>query len=362
MFRRYFTLPITIIRHYSTSLQTSATTYIQNILRNSLQFNPQHNKLLLLYDTRCELSKLLSNAYKKSVSKEMIILVDFDQNSPEIIKETINKDLKEGDLVVCIQTAAFYLNDYRLRLELFARNLKNIEHVHLGLMPPEQHETYIESLSFDHSSEMNSKLAHYIKNKMDNASRFIVTSGKPGHTTQLIYDTPMESSLLNIGDYTNMKNVGGTFPVGEVFSEPQHLDKINGKVMVFGFPNIERIVEIHDEPFMLTIENGVVTDISKNAPKSFLQVFNIIKENEGHVIVREFGIGINPGMGRNKPLNDVTAFERQKGLHLSLGKKHTVFKKPQFKSKNTKFHIDMFVDVRTIQMDDHIIYDEGEFK
>lgn len=349
------------VRYYSCSLRSIATTHIQCILKNSILFDSNVHKLFILHDNQCDLSKLLTSAYEHSVDKKCVTLMDFDTNTPNDIKSFINNELKEGDLVVCIQTGAFYLNDYRLRLELFARHLKNIEHVHLGLMPNEQHETYVNSLAFDYTNDKGLKLATYIKHCIDNSSKFVVTSGRPGCTTRLYYNTQMESALLNIGDYSGMRSIGGTFPVGEVFSEPKDLTSINGEVMVFGFPNIERVVEIHQQPFMLTIQDGIVTDISDNAPESFRQVFAIIKENEGDVIVREFGIGINSGMCKDRPLNDVTAFERQKGLHLSLGKKHTVFKKPGYKSKHTRFHIDVFVDVRSIEMDDKIIFSEGEF-
>lgn len=57
----------------------------------------------------------------------------------------------------------------------------------------------------------------------------------------------------------------------------------------------------------------------------------------------------------SQPVSDVTAFERQEGLHLSLGKKHTVFKKPGISSKE-RFHIDMFVDVQQIIADGETIY------
>lgn len=97
-------------------------------------------------------------------------------------------------------------------------------------------------------------------------------------------------------------------------------------------------------------------------------------------------------MSKNKPVNDMTAFERQAGLHLSLGKKHNVFKKPGMKaylhqwgrlgfmpctttytlvfsvyirlgikSSSAKFHIDMFVDVQKITMDDGIMFENGKF-
>jgi len=51
-----------------------------------------------------------------------------------------------------------------------------------------------------------------------------------------------------------MKNIGGTFPVGEIFSEPVDLGKVNGSLTCFGFPNIERRLEIC-KPFKV-IKNG----------------------------------------------------------------------------------------------------------
>jgi aminopeptidase len=77
-------------------------------------------------------------------------------------------------------------------------------------------------------------------------------------------------------------------------------------------------------------------------------------------LVREFGLGLNPAMGKHSPLNDVTAFERQVGLHMSLGRKHTVFKKPTIISqKSARFHLDLFVDVEEIRIDDDPIFSKA---
>jgi hypothetical protein len=75
--------------------------------------------------------------------------------------------------------------------------------------------------------------------------------------------------------------------------------------------------------------------------------------------VREFGIGLNPAMGKHRVLNDITAFERQKGLHFSIGEKHGIYKKPGFNQKKTHYHIDIFVDVERIEADGKPIYDNG---
>lgn len=119
-----------------------------------------------------------------------------------------------------------------------------------------------------------------------------------------------------------MKNVGGTFPIGEVFSEPKDLTKVNGEVMVFGYPFISKVninntkqkslieiiypntsykIETHKVPFKVKIKDGFLEDVDENdasVPESFKKVVNIIKENEKSVIVREFGIGLNKAMGK----------------------------------------------------------------
>jgi leucyl aminopeptidase (aminopeptidase T) len=167
-----------------------------------------------------------------------------------------------------------------------------------------------------------------------------------------------------------MKNVGGTFPVGEVFTEPKNLRAVNGEVMVYAYPNSSRVLEFQPSPVPLTIANGAVVMPPPPAsatgggavPQSLREVLEMVRTVEGEVCVREFGLGLNRAMGRHRPVNDVTAFERQLGLHMSLGKKHTVYKKPEIATKKTRFHIDLFIDVESIALDDgQEIYRGGRF-
>jgi hypothetical protein len=108
-----------------------------------------------------------------------------------------------------VQSDCFRLDEYRFRLKLFERSLKNIEHVHLGFIPVEQHLHYINVLSFD--SERDGSVGLRLKQHIDKAKKIVVQCYGG---TELIYETEMEPTLLNIGDYTGMKNVGGTFPIG----------------------------------------------------------------------------------------------------------------------------------------------------
>ena len=155
----------------------------------------------------------------------------------------------------------------------------------------------------------------------------------------------------------NICCIYSTFPVGEVFSEPKDLERVNGSVVCWGFPNLDRIVETC-VPFELQIVQGRVVHISHSAPKSFLDVMKVVEDGEGELVIRELGIGLNKAMNKSNHVNDLTAFERQYGVHISVGKKHTVFKKAGMSRKASKarFHIDLFLDVDTVVIDGKTVF------
>lgn len=250
--------------------------------------------------------------------------------------------LRPDDLVVLIQSMNFRLDDFRIRIELFKRKLRVIEHVHLErATDARQMEIYVDAMAYDPSAYV--PLGHALKARIDAAERVQVFCDG----TVLTYDGGMEPTKLNVGDYAGMTNVGGTFPIGEVFSEPRDLEGVNGEVKLFAFAGVDHLVQIH-EPFRVRIEKGLL--VSHEGPPSFQQVLEQIASDE-RVMVREFGIGLNAAMGKGRVLKDITAFERQKGLHLSLGEKHGVYRKPGFNPKKTHYHIDVFVDVERIEVD-----------
>ncbi len=47
-----------------------------------------------------------------------------------------------------MQSTSFRLSDFRIRLELFHRGIDVLEHNHLGYIPEEQFETFIDSLEY----------------------------------------------------------------------------------------------------------------------------------------------------------------------------------------------------------------------
>jgi len=228
-------------------------------------------------------------------------------------------------------------------------------------MSEEQYQIYIDALGFN--CDRYRMIANRLKSIVDHSKTIQVTSGNDENSYELKYDGGMEPCKLNIGDYTGMENVGGTYPIGEVFSEAKELSGVNGKISIFAFPNPTRLLEFAPSPILLTIRESQIVDWDRStSPPHFNEMLDLIRDGEGgKIYVREFGMGLNESMGRAKYLNDITAFERQCGMHISIGQKHTVYKKKGIKAKKTRFHLDLFVNLQRLVVDDVVIFENGKW-
>jgi leucyl aminopeptidase (aminopeptidase T) len=157
-----------------------------------------------------------------------------------------------------------------------------------------------------------------------------------------------------------MKNAGGQFPIGEVFTEPKDIKQVSGKVNIFAFGDNEFKVNLPSEPIELTIEEGKIVSVARSTPE-FDAVLNEIKEG-GEAVVRELGFGMNKAFTRHRTVPDVGSYERMCGIHLSLGGKHAIYAKEGFSRKHSRFHVDVFADVKTVTIDDEIVYDNGAWQ
>jgi aminopeptidase len=304
---------------------------------------------LIVSDERSELAKILTKAYLENLPSALHI--QFDDVSQETILKAFEK-LKAKDLVILIQSTSFRLNEFRIRVELFKRGLKVIEHPHLARMVGDEIKYYINALAYDPSYYR--VVGPALKQRIDSASQTIVNSGG----AELIYDCGLESAKLNIGDYSTMNNIGGQFPIGEVFTEAKDLERVNGKIKIFAFGDGDFKVNVPKNPITLVIEKGKVIEV-KNSTTEFDSIMKQIREDEGVVWIRELGFGMNRALTRENILSDIGSYERMCAVHLSLGVKHGVYKKPDFKQRATGFHLDVFAVTETVKIDGEIIYKDG---
>lgn len=322
---------------------------LTDTLRDAIGHTPD-KKALVVFDRQSGLSSLLTDGYCAVLPNAQTI--DFDATTPDEIRAAIDA-LTPGDFVVLIQSSSFRLNEFRFRLELFNRSLKVIEHPHLARMDEAEYETFVDALAYD--------IAYYrttgpaLKKLIDVAKRVVVSCDG----AELVYETPLENAKLNIGDYTGIKNTGGQFPIGEVFTEPTDLRGVNGTAKLFAFGDNTFHVVLPEEPVTVVIKEGIIVD-APNAPAAFTAVLDQIRADE-ELWVRELGFGMNRALTRHRLLSDIGSYERMCGIHLSLGQKHTIYAKPGFPKRSSKYHVDVFVDVTQVTIDDMVVFKDGKY-
>lgn len=336
------------ITHPTAEAITLATQHLQDILALAIMHTPQQ-AAIVIYDTQSPLALTLTAAYRCCLPTATFI--DFYTVNPDDVM-AIFATLVPSDLVVLIQSTSFRLDAFRLRVELFKKSLKVIEHPHLTRMQGLEVMYYIESLAYDPIYFRG--VGNELKNFIDHASSGVVDSGGE----QLIFSSPFEPAKLNVGDYTGMTNIGGQFPIGEVFTEAQDLESVNGRVRIFAFADTAFTVNKVDKPITLVITKGRITDVIDTTPE-FEKVLANIRADEEVVWLRELGFGMNRAFSQHRIVSDIGTYERVCGIHLSLGAKHGVYKKANLHRKDTWHHVDVFAITESVILGDVIVYKNG---
>ncbi len=322
---------------------------IADIMRDAILYT-KTQKALVIYDTEDGLTRLLTEAYRRALPNAQFI--DFATQTKDALMETFGV-LAPKDLVVLIQTSNFRLDEFRIRLHLFSLGLKVIEHLHLYRNTVDSWETYINALAYD--PMWYRTIGPRLKDVIEHADTLRIVS----ETSELIVTGGVEVPKLNIGDYTGMENVGGTFPIGEVFTEAKSFSKMSGSILIYAFAGADFHINMH-EPFRVDIKEGLIVGWADDAPQAFVDVVALVKSYE-RPLIREIGFGLNRAITREHYLKDITAFERIYGMHFSLGEKHSVYKKEGITTHKTKFHVDLFPVVNTVIADELPIFQNGEY-
>lgn len=331
-------------------LLSLATRNVTDIINIAIEHKPAEGALVV-YDTRFGLTNILTEAYRAALPHARFI--DFDKVSKEDVIAAFD-EMHPGALVVLIQSSNFLLDAFRIRLHLFNKKLKVIEHLHLHRNTEDIWDVYINSLEYDPS--WLRVIGPKLKAKLENTKELRIESGD--YVLTIIGG--VESPKLNIGDYTGMENIGGTFPIGEVFTEAKDFAQMNGSFMIYGFADTATFTIDMYKPFRVDVKDGLIVGWSEDAPETFAKVISNIKEFE-RPIIREIGFGLNRAITRERYMQDITAFERILGLHFSLGEKHSVYKKEGITAHKAKFHVDVFPVVDRVTADGEVIFENGKY-
>jgi aminopeptidase len=312
------------------------------------------HKAVVVFDSNCELARILTDAYRRCLPDAQF--VDFATHMPDAVLG-IFAALSASDLVVLVQSTNFRLEAFRIRVELFKRGLKVIEHLHLVRMQGTEAGYYIDALAYDATYFRG--VGYGLKNIIDTAKGgWLDSGGAQFPDARLVFGSAFESAKLNVGDYSNMPNVGGQFPIGEVFTEAKDLQTVNGRVRIHAFGDTSFKVNRPARPITLIVEKGQVVNTQDSTPE-FDTVLANIRADEQVVWLREIGMGLNRAFTQTRTVSDIGSYERMCGMHLSLGAKHGIYGKPNFKRGDGKHHIDVFAVTEQVVLDERVIYRDG---
>jgi hypothetical protein len=341
--------------HLDSPLPASALDCAEHNLRAVLSQAIEHSdaaQALVLFDRDSELACGLTAAYRRCLPTAEFL--EFDASAPAAMLARLER-LVPGDLAVLIQSTSFRLDAYRIRLELFRRALKVIEHPHLARMRGAEAALYCESLAYDPAYYRG--VGQALRARLDRARTAVLES----FGERLVYAAGLEPAKLNVGDYRALKNVGGQFPIGEVFTESRDLTAVDGRVRIALFAASDYTVERPERPITLVVERGRVTQALDSTPE-FERVLAAIRADEGQVWLRELGLGLNRAFDLDRIVRDAGTLERMCGVHLSLGAKHATYDKPEIEKRRARHHVDVFVLTESLSLDGEVLYREGAWR
>lgn len=329
---------------------------LNDILTHVFKHAAPH-KTVVVFDTGCELASTLTQAYMRCLPDAQFI--DFGKYTTDAVLDVFS-GLVALDLVVLIQSTNFRLEAFRIRVELFKRALKVIEHPHLSRMMGAEVRYYIDALAYDPVYFRGAGSS--LKAIIDQAQCGCLDSGGDQFPdARLVFGSSFESAKLNVGDYSEMQNVGGQFPIGEVFTEARDIESVHGRVRIFAFGDTQFRVNRPARPITLIVEKGQVI-ATEDSTSEFDAVLANIRADEQVVWLREIGFGLNRAFTKDRSVSDIGSFERMCGVHLSLGAKHGIYGKPNFKRGDGKYHIDVFAVTEQVSLDEQVIYLDGAWR
>jgi hypothetical protein len=169
-----------------------------------------------------------------------------------------------------------------------------------------------------------------------------------------------EDMKQNTWDYT-WKNRWWSFPIWENFTEIKDFSKMSGSLSIRAYPTMKMEV-VFPKVFSLEIKESLIVWYSENTPKEFVEILEMIKNSEdSEIYARELWFGLNNWITWEKTLNDVNAFERVAWFHVSLWKKHWIYRKKFHRKITQRYHIDIFPDIDYIEFDGKKIFEKEKY-
>jgi hypothetical protein len=311
--------------------------------------------IILVYDLESPISIELAKWYISNLkNNKNAEIIDFNKIDKDLLKDKL-LSLPECSTVILVQSTNFMLDNFRIRLNLNNAWVWCLEHRHLAYIYDEQIENYADAIEYKtpYYMELWSKL----KNLTDTADTMTLICND---WSILKVEWGFEDMKLNDWNY-NWKNRWGNFPIWENFTEAKIFANVNGELTIYAFPDDKLQVEFV-KPFKIKINKSIVTCDDPNCPETFKKILDFITDSEDkEVMIRELWFWLNNWITKEKPLADVNSYERIAWFHISMWKKHQIYRAKLHKNIMQRYHIDVFPDIKEIYIDDKLVFEKNKY-
>lgn len=330
----------------------------KHILFKNLRINDEKyidKKVVLVYDLESPISIELSKWYITNLqNKPNSEIINFNETDKDALKQKL-LSLEPDSTVILVQSTNFMLDDFRIRLNLNNAWVWCLEHRHLAYIYEEQVENYADAIEY--KTPYYIELWAKLKTLSDSAETmtFICNDWSTLRVTWWFED-------MKLNDWNfDWRSRWGNFPIWENFTEAKNFENVNGELTIYAYPDDKLQVEFV-KPFKIKIDKSIVTCDEETCPPTFNKIIDFIKESENwEVMFRELWFWLNNWITREKPLADVNAYERIAWFHMSLWKKHQIYRKKLHKDVMQRYHIDIFPDIKEIYIDDTLVFENNKY-
>lgn len=250
-------------------------------------------------------------------------LVFHDQNSPPgdtEVSRAIERIRPGSAIILGLSGKIGTITDVHKPFKRFCkeRRLRYTSTPSLGTLKTGMISTLVGSICLDYP--LLNRQHTELKKIIDNGSAIHVKT-KAG--TDLAIDVNGVTAISSDG-YCRTEGAGGNLPAGEVFMAPAKRG-VDGRVVIDCSSRSTDTTTLIKEPIILTIQNGEVVEIKGGTEAKLLE--QSIKHGEetgkndwGHRMIGEFGIGLNPNA---RICGSMIIDEKVRGTaHVAIGNNH----------------------------------------
>jgi aminopeptidase len=325
---------------------------VKQAVENCLKVKAGESAVIITDAETTDIGSAIKTAIEEITTGVKFFTMEDFGSRPIDYPKAIDDAIKAADVSIYVaQGAEGELQTFRMRMLRAVEANPRLRHAHMiGITP----EIMKDGMCSDYTEIQ--RISRLVYEKVRNASKIRVATEKGNDFTAEF--SPQLKWIISDGDITPGQWMN--LPDGEVFTSPVN---VNGEVVIDGCLGdffTEKYGSLKDTPMIIEVENGRALKESVHCDNEQLRqelIRYIFETDENSHRIGEFAIGTNTGL--TELIYNLLQDEKFPGVHIAFGSPYPSKTGAKWDSKA---HVDGVLISPTIEVDDKVIMDKGEFR